>query len=55
MDIYHNGQPIPESELLTQLIEIKNSSQTKEFPVGILTSDDRTQWTHARQRLMKGL
>lgn len=54
MDVYHNGQPVPESDLLTHLTEIKNSSQTKEFPVGILTSDGRTQWAHARQKLMKG-
>ena len=54
MDVYRNGQPMPESELLGQLIGIRNSSQTREFPVGILTSDGRTQWAKARQRLMKG-
>ena len=54
MDVYRNGQPVPESELLGQLIEIRNSTQTQEFPVGILTSDSRTQWANARQRLMKG-
>jgi hypothetical protein len=54
MDVYRNGQPVPESELLGQLIEIRNSTQTQEFPVGILTSDGRTQWANARQRLMKG-
>ena len=53
MNVYRNGQPIGESELLCQLLEIKNSSHTREFPVGILTSDGRTQWANARQRLMK--
>ena len=54
MNVYRNGQPMPESELLCQLIEIRNSSNTREFPVGILTTDGRTQWANARQRLMKG-
>lgn len=54
MDVYRNGQPMPESELLSQLIEIRNSSTTSEFPVGILTSDGRTQWANARKRLLKG-
>ena len=54
MNVYRNGQPIGESELLCQLLEIKNSSDTREFPVGILTSDGRTQWANARQRLLKG-
>ncbi|XP_028395002.1 carnitine O-acetyltransferase-like [Dendronephthya gigantea] len=53
MDVYRNGQPMPESELLSQLVEIRNSSQVREFPVGILTSDGRTQWANARQRLLK--
>ena len=54
MDVYRNGQPMPESELLGQLMKIRNSSQTREFPIGILTTDGRTQWANARQRLMKG-
>ena len=55
MDIYRNGQPMPESELLYQLVKIRDSTQTREFPVGILTSDGRTQWANARQRLIKGM
>ena len=46
---------MPESELLNQLVKIRDSTQTREFPVGILTSDGRTQWANARQRLMKGM
>lgn len=55
MDIYRNGQPMPESKLLSQLVKIRNSTQTREFPVGILISDGRTQWANGRQRLMKGM
>ncbi|XP_046845158.1 carnitine O-acetyltransferase-like [Xenia sp. Carnegie-2017] len=54
LNLYRNGQPISESEILYRLVQITSSPQTENArPVGILTSDGRTQWANARQRLLK--
>uniref|UniRef100_A0A8C5NF79 Choline O-acetyltransferase n=1 Tax=Gouania willdenowi TaxID=441366 RepID=A0A8C5NF79_GOUWI len=56
LDVIANGQQLSEPEILSQLEKIvKMSENTKEWfpPVGVLTSDGRTEWTQAREELTK--
>lgn len=53
-----NNKQLSEMEIFSQLEKILRMSQKAEErlpPVGILTSDGRTEWAEAREELAKGL
>lgn len=58
LDVVANGKQLNETELLSQLEKILKMAENAEErlpPVGILTSDGRTEWAQARDALTKGL
>lgn len=57
LDVVANNQPLSEAEILSQLEKIVKMSENAEErhpPVGLLTSDGRTEWAQAREALTKG-
>ncbi|XP_047465737.1 choline O-acetyltransferase-like [Mugil cephalus] len=56
LDVVANNKQLNEMEIFTQLEKIVKMSESAEErlpPVGILTSDGRTEWAQARDALMK--
>ncbi|XP_029954271.1 choline O-acetyltransferase b [Salarias fasciatus] len=56
LDIIANGKQLNEAEILSQLEKIMKMSENAEErlpPIGILTSDGRTEWAQAREALIK--
>lgn len=48
---------LDESDVLTQLVRISKMAEKveeKHPPIGLLTSDGRTEWAKARDMLLKG-
>lgn len=58
LDVVANSKQLNETEILSQLEKIMKMADNAEErlpPVGILTSDGRTEWAQAREVLTKGL
>lgn len=58
LDVVTNGEQLNEAEIHLQLERIVKTAENSEErlpPVGILTSDGRTEWAQARDMLAKGL
>lgn len=58
LDVVTNSKQLNETEILSQLEKIVKMAEKAEErlpPVGILTSDGRTEWAQAREALIKGL
>nr|XP_046233647.1 choline O-acetyltransferase-like [Scatophagus argus] len=56
LDVIANNKQLNETELLSQLEKIMKMSENAEErlpPIGILTSDGRTEWAQAREALTK--
>ncbi|XP_059180700.1 choline O-acetyltransferase-like [Centropristis striata] len=56
LDVVANGKQLNDTEILSQLEKIMKMSENAEErlpPVGILTSDGRTEWAQARDALTK--
>ncbi|XP_041427094.1 choline O-acetyltransferase [Xenopus laevis] len=56
LDVGIHFRHLSEGDLFTQLCKIDRMAKNEEVmlpPIGILTSDGRTEWAHARQILMK--
>ncbi|TKS89750.1 Choline O-acetyltransferase [Collichthys lucidus] len=56
LDVIANSKQLNETEILSQLEKIKKMSENAEErlpPVGVLTSDGRTEWAQARDALIK--
>ncbi|XP_076855924.1 choline O-acetyltransferase-like [Brachyhypopomus gauderio] len=56
MNLMENSQQLTERDVLTQLGRISKLAENAEErhpPIGILTSDDRTEWAQARDILLK--
>ena len=57
MDVYEEGtdNPLSEQQLLHQLNHIVDSSRFEDdFPVGIMTCEDRNVWAQGYKRLTRG-
>ena len=57
LDVVINFRRLNERDLLTQLEKIArmaDSDEEKLPPIGILTSDGRTEWAESRSVLMRG-
>ncbi len=58
LDVVANSKQLNETEILHQLEKILKMAENAEErlpPLGILTSDGRTEWAQARDALTKGL
>lgn len=58
LDVVANSKQLNETEIVSQLEKIMKMADNAEErlpPVGILTSDGRTEWAQARDLLTKGL
>lgn len=58
LDVVANSKQLNEMEILSQLEKIMKMAENAEErlpPLGILTSDGRTEWAQARDALIKGL
>lgn len=58
LDVVANSKQLNEVEIFNQLqkiMKMSESAEEKHPPVGILTSDGRTEWVQAREALIKGL
>lgn len=58
LDVVAKSKQLNEAEILCQLEKIGKMAENCEEglpPVGILTSDGRTEWAQARDALTKGL
>lgn len=58
LDVVINFRRLNERDLLTQLDKISRMAASEDEqlpPIGILTSDGRTEWANARSVLMRGL
>ncbi|KAG7228029.1 hypothetical protein INR49_005651, partial [Caranx melampygus] len=56
LDVVANSKQLNETEILSQLERIVNMAENAEErlpPVGLLTSDGRTEWAQAREALIK--
>lgn len=57
LDVVINFRRLNERDLLTQLEKIARMADSDEEqlpPIGILTSDGRTEWAESRSVLMRG-
>lgn len=57
LDIVANSKQLSEMEILSQLEKISRMAEKADErlpPVGILTSDGRSEWAQAREELAKG-
>lgn len=57
LDVVINFRRLNEKDLYTQLERIRKMADIEEErlpPIGLLTSDGRTQWAEARSVLIKG-
>lgn len=57
LDVVINFRRLNERDLLTQLEKIARMADSKEErlpPIGLLTSDGRTEWAESRSVLMRG-
>lgn len=57
LDVVANNKQLSETEIVSQLEKIVKMSENAEErhpPVGLLTSDGRTEWAQAREALTKG-
>lgn len=57
LDVVTNNKQLSEAEIFSQLEKIVKMSENAEErhpPVGLLTSDGRTEWAQAREALAKG-
>lgn len=57
LDVMINFRRLNEKDLYTQLERIRKMADNEEEclpPIGLLTSDGRTQWAEARSVLIKG-
>lgn len=57
LDVVINFRRLSEGDLFTQLRKIVKMAENEEErlpPIGLLTSDGRTEWADARTILMKG-
>lgn len=57
LDVVINFRRLSEGDLFTQLRKIAKMAENEEErlpPIGLLTSDGRTEWAEARTVLMKG-
>lgn len=57
MDVVINFRRLNERDLLTQLSKIAKMADSEEDrlpPIGLLTSDGRTEWANSRSVLMRG-
>lgn len=58
LDVVANSKQLTEAEILRQLEKIGKMAENAAErlpPVGLLTSDGRTEWAQARDALTKGL
>lgn len=58
LDVVTKNKQLNEMEILSQLEKIVKMAENAEErlpPVGVLTSDGRTEWAQARDVLIKGL
>lgn len=58
LDVVANSKQLNETEILSQLekiVKMAESAEERPPPIGILTSDGRTEWAQAREALIKGL
>lgn len=57
LDVVINFRRLSEGDLFTQLRKIAKMAENEEEmlpPIGLLTTDGRTEWAEARTILMKG-
>lgn len=57
LDVIINFRRLNEKDLFTQLQKIMKMAESEEEnfpPIGLLTSDGRTEWAEARSALIKG-
>lgn len=57
LNLMEKSRRLDESDVLTQLVRISKKAEKPEEklpPVGLLTSDNRTEWAKARDLLLKG-
>lgn len=57
LDVVINFRRLSEGDLFTQLRKIAKMAENEEDmlpPIGLLTTDGRTEWAEARTVLMKG-
>lgn len=57
LDVVANSKQLNETEIFSQLeriLKMAESAEERLPPVGILTSDGRTEWAQAREVLTKG-
>lgn len=57
LDVVINFRRLSEGDLFTQLQKIAKMAENEEEmlpPIGLLTTDGRTEWAEARMTLMKG-
>lgn len=57
LDVVINFRRLSEGDLFTQLQKIAKMAENEEEmlpPIGLLTTDGRTEWAEARTILMKG-
>lgn len=57
LDVVINFRRLNERDLLTQLekiVKMADSEEERLPPIGLLTSDGRTEWAESRSVLMRG-